>query len=66
VNQSGPAVPRIANLVQRVQHQLGDQLVAAAHRRAAMGTVGAMLNDKPLVGQPAQHCHDGGCRPDRD
>ncbi len=60
VHQRGLPAARVRSLVQRVDHQPGDQFVAAMRGRVPVSTVVAVLDDQVLLRQPLQHGHDRG------
>ena len=60
VHQRGFPAAGVRGLVERVDHQPGDQLIAAVHGRVAVGAVVAVLHDEVLLRQPLQHGHDRG------
>ena len=51
-------LPESDGLVERVDHQAGDQFVAAVRGRVPVRTIVAMLNDEVLLRQPLKHRHD--------
>ena len=58
MHQRGLAATGVRGLVERVDHQAGDELVAAVGGGVAVGTVVAVLDDEVLLRQPLQHGHD--------
>ena len=60
VHERGLPATRVRGLVERIDHQPGDQLVAAVRRRVAVGAIVAMLDHEVLLRQPLQHGHDRG------
>ena len=60
VHQRGLPAAGVGGLVERVDHQPGDQLVAAVGGRVPVRAVVAVLDDQVLLRQPLQHGHDRG------
>ena len=58
VHEGGLATPRIGRLIERVDHQTRDELVATVGRRVAVGAVISVLYDEVLLRKPLQHRHD--------
>ena len=55
MHQSGSAIADIRGLVERIDHEPGNKLVAALHRRISMRSIILNLDDEVLRAKPLQH-----------
>ena len=62
MHECGFPAARVRGLVERIDHQPGDQFVAAMRRRVPVCTIVAMLDHEVLLRQPLKHGHDRGVR----
>ena len=62
VHQRGAPASGVGGLVERIDHQTRDQLVAAVRGGVAVRAVVTVLDDQVLLREPLQNGHDGGVR----
>jgi len=58
MNESGLPAAGVGGLIERVDHQTSDELIATVHRRIAMRAVIPVLHNEVLFRQALQHRHD--------